>query len=287
MDSDSCVLFDAVDIDLALDRLVAEDGGVSTARPARPASREIHYDRAFQPTVRAGYLTVQEAVQRGDRESYIARLESRFDLPRDLAHRVADGRARLKLAVEECERRRAVTNVGRAIHWRRVIIILALTALAAGFFGTVHLARQREIARELESAALTVHQPPAAAESSDQEAPPGRVERDADGWVTRVTAGHPADALSTFCTLATPRAGCSSLGVLQTEPRFPGRRVGRFTLDSDERTWLIPIRRENDSGRWAIGTGLRPIAPTTETPLAEGESPIWPHVPEFVPVSEG
>jgi hypothetical protein len=291
MGSDSYALLDPVDIDLALDRLIFEDDWVPSARRTRSAPRSLRYDRTFEPTVRAGYLTAQEAVQRGDREVYIARLESRFQLPHDLALRVTDGRMRLKPAVEECERRRAATRVGRAVNWRPVAAALVLIVLAAGFFGASRLAHQRQIVRKLENAALAGRQSAAdageTAGTGSQGEPPGRVERNAQGWVTLVTAGHPADAMSTFCRLATPGAGCASADVLQSTPRFPGRRVGRFTLDDDERTWLIPIRRERGSGRWAIGTGLRPIAPTAEPPLDEGESSVWPYVPEFIPVAEG
>ena len=289
MSSDSSALADRVDVDLELDRLIVEDACV---RRPRPALRGVQYDRAFAPSVHAGYLTVQEAVQRGNREAYTTALQSRFDLPRDLAERVADGRLRLKLAVEECERRRAAASVGRPVRWRRVAVILTLVALASVFFSANHLARETDLAQTLESSsAFGVEQgdpdggTPA---SGPQNRVPQNslVEHDADGWVTRVIAAHPAAALSLFCDAGTPGSKCYSQEVVDSTPSFAGRRLGRFTLGVDGRTWVIPIQRERRTGRWAIGTGLRPIAPAALTRPRGSESAVWPYVPEFVPVEE-
>ena len=246
---------------------------------ARAAPRRARFDRAFEKTVRAGYLTIPEAVQRGQRDAYAADLQSRFDLSLDLALRVTDGRMRLGNAVEERARRRAVAQAGPPVNLRRIAAILTLVVFVAVFFNASRLARLKDVVRKLErtAAAATTQaavQPDGAdSTSSGGEQSRSRVERDADEWVTRVTAAHPAEALATYCAEATPGSRCVSLDIVPVTPSFPGRRLGRFTLYIDGPTWLVPIRRDRGSGRWVIGTGLRPIVPTVQVPADGDETP--------------
>jgi hypothetical protein len=49
--------------------------------------------------------------------------------------------------------------------------------------------------------------------------------------------------------------------ILQSEPPFPGRRLGRFAVThSVAQSATILIRRDRRSGRWVAGTGLEPTA---------------------------
>jgi hypothetical protein len=167
-------------------------------------------------------------------------------------------------------------------NWTVVVFVLIL--VSAVLAGAGRLKHETKVAREIESAGMRT--PPPAA--TDRIAAPeirthSSIKRDADGWVTEIVSAHPTAALATFCDEATPASACASLDVTPSKPKHPGRRLGVFTLDLDERTWSVPIRRMGNSGDWTIGTGLRPITPTS--PTIAGEESVWPHVREPIAIT--
>jgi hypothetical protein len=89
------------------------------------------------------------------------------------------------------------------------------------------------------------------------------IERDDRGRITKISAGHPADVVAALCTGTA--GSCDTMEIRQSEPPFPGRRVGRFTVAHPAgRSATLPIRRDRRTGRWVAGTGLAPIAATDE-----------------------
>ncbi len=53
---------------------------------------EVPYDLGFQPAIDAGHLTIQQAMERGEREALRRRLAQRFSISMELAEQVADNR---------------------------------------------------------------------------------------------------------------------------------------------------------------------------------------------------
>ncbi len=234
--------------------------------PDTPATKQAEYDRDLEPAVREGLLTVQEAIRRGNRRAYAEHLARRFRLSEDLALRVTDNRARLTDALRATGRipghpePRGGIDAPRRL--QALTLVFGLLALS-GLFGLSEWQRQREMGRRLEALQMSASQELVPrTDSADAVAPHGSrtsIERDDWGRITKVSAGHPADVLSALCE-ATPFGACGMMEIQPTEPPFPGRRVGRFSVrHATEQTEALTIRRDRETGRWVAGTGLRPI----------------------------
>lgn len=253
-----------------------------TTTPATP--RCPGFDRAFADVVREGYLTTGEAIARGNREAYALKLQRRHGLTPELAMRVTDNRMRIAEALREMERQRTATEASRPRSWHLPGLILLFIALAA-FSADRRWTRERDIGRELEKRSLaqeTRRQAVLAllgAELEPAPAPPSRVEieRDPDGWVTRVTASHPDEVLASFCATLIDTGSCASMQIGPTLPASAGRRLGWFMLDNGSPTiWSVQIRRQSRTGRWSVGTGLRPIVPFSLDGAPGDETSEWP-----------
>jgi hypothetical protein len=262
---------------------------MTVAAPTHPDVQRSHYDRKFEPAIREGFLSVQEAVRRGNRQAYAEELGRRYFLSADLALEVADNRTRLVDILRRtgqipghpasrCERR----GPARLQLMTLLLGVLVLT----GLFSVQQWQRQGEIARSMERVSLSA---PGAAPSED--ASPASVaaledtrmsiERDEQGRITMVSARRPADVLAAFCT-ATRGVTCVTKEIRPSEPRFPGRRLGYLTVtNTSDESRILPIRRDRRSGRWVAGNGLGPIVSTGEDELAGkggavGENVLYP-----------
>ena len=235
--------------------------------PDTPATKQAGYDRNFEPAVSEGLLTVEEAIRRGNRVAYAEHLAQRFRLSERLALRVTDNRARLADVLRATGKISGHPpprgGIGAPQRLQALTLVLGLLALS-GLFGLHEWRHQREMGRRLEALQIPAPQaevPPT--DSTHAVAPPrgSRTSIERDGWgrITKVSAGHPADVLSALCE-ATPFAACGMMEIRPTEPPFPGRRVGRFSVrHATEQTEALTIRRDRETGRWVAGTGLRPI----------------------------
>ncbi len=241
------------------------------AAPDAQATKRAGYDRAFEPAVREGLLTNWEAIRRGNRQAYAEHLAQRFRLPENLALRVTDNRIRLTDALRATGRiaghpaPRGGIDAPRRL--QALTLVLGLLALF-GLFSLNEWQRQRRIGRRLEALQIPASQQAVLRANSTgavvSEDSRVSIERDPQGRITRVSAGHPADVLSALCE-ATPFGACGMMEIQPTEPPFPGRRVGRFAVASGaEQSQVFAIRRDRETGRWVTGTGLRPIVTAAE-----------------------
>ena len=83
-----------------------------TAGPGNPHAgpkRAPSYDARFRPAVEAGFLTVRQAIQRGNRRAFAARIAQRHGLPLKVAFEVADNR----ISLREATRQKAGSGVPR------------------------------------------------------------------------------------------------------------------------------------------------------------------------------
>ncbi len=236
-----------------------------------PATKQAEYDRDLEPSVREGLLTVGEAIRRGNRRAYTDHLVQRFRLSEDLALRVTDNRARLTDVLRATGRipghpePRGGIDVPRRL--QALTLVLGLFVLSA-LFGLHEWQRQREMGRRLEVLQMSTSPkavPPT--DSTDAAVPQDSrtsIERDESGRITKVSAGHPTDVLAALCE-ATPLGACDMMEIQPTEPPFAGHRVGRFAVGHViERSEVLTIRRDRETGRWVAGTGLRPIVTVAE-----------------------
>jgi hypothetical protein len=244
-----------------------------------------NYDPGFRPAVAKGYLTVQQAVQRGNRDALARRLQQRHGLSQREALRVADNRISIHEMLQQRESRPApATRRGRAAPARKskkkrkrrtglmvawLLLILAATS-AAALVGWNRW--QKQVARtraQARPAPVAATQPEAAPESAAAETPavssvtpatpPGsEVLTDEDGRVTRVTGPDPRAVLDAYCASV---AGLDPIG-LEEGAGISGFRIGLLNdLSQPGKRFSIRIRRDNRSGRWLVGDGSAPVDP--------------------------
>ena len=265
---------------------MARPSATRSATPRCPG-----FDRAFAEVVREGYLTIGEAIARGNRETYALDLQRRHGLSADLAMRVTDNRMRIAEALREMERQVTVAQASRPVRWHLPVVVLLFVALAV-VAANQRWTRERDIGRQLERRSLINGlgtQAIAAPLEAELEPAPGptsrvEVERDQSGWVTRVTASHPDEVLAGFCATLTYAGACASMQTGPTLPALAGRRLGWFMLNNaSPTTWSVQIRQQHGTGRWSVGTGLRPIVPFSFDAAPDEGASAWPFAPERKP----
>jgi hypothetical protein len=241
------------------------DGAVAAVDPRLP------YDRAFQVAIDSGYLSVQEAIERGNRDSYAEHLSRRHYLPMELALHVADNRVRLHEAVmatfADEETAPGVASVqpgrGKGLVFFLGVLMTAALALHGWQNWVSHVDRDREAFRRMHSAPAP--SPVAEAEPVARPEPvplaSAYYKRDEYGRIVRVVGGTPASALVEFCIgLAAQRDGLEALGVVPTDPPYPGTRLGIIRDTRDGALYSVPIRKDDRVRSWTMGDGASPIA---------------------------
>ena len=262
--------------DLDPDELDASSERKVLADRAPDGVRRRSYDKAFEPAVAEGFLTVQAAWSRGSREAYAVGLQRRYELSNALALEVADNRVSLIEALEILDGQAMgalseLTDTRRRFRWELLPIAVAIAGilLLLGRYGEQLWEDQSRIARDMEQLSFAAApKPPAASVRQRQDGTPAAgltVRRDEFGRVTRVSAGRPVAVLEEICRLASSSGSCERMEVRHTEPHYPGRRIGRFaTAHGDGEMWVVRIRLNRSSGRWFVGTGLRPLEPVPD-----------------------
>jgi len=243
-------------------------------------AKQASYDRGFEPAIAEGLLSIQEAIRRGNRQTYATHLSGRFGLSENLALRVTDNRVRLADALRATGRIPGHPEPGRGIdapgRLQALTLILGLLTLG-GLFGIHEWQRQREMGRQMESLQMAGTSETAAPAEIPAQVVASResrasIERDELGRITRVSAGHPADVLAALCE-ETLHGACWATELQPTEPPSPGRRLGRVTIvHTVGDSAALPIHRDRQSGRWIAGTGLGPIIPAPEAEAGSVES---------------
>jgi hypothetical protein len=235
----------------------------------RGTYRRLPYDRAFEPAIREGLLTVQQATQRNNRQEYADALSRRYGLPSDLALDVTDNRITFYQAIRELGRRTAGLDVGApARGWlkTRFLLLVGVVALVVVIVvvvqATVLWNRHVETARELEQRSMgsddvELSATPATDPGLSRQA---AIERDPEGRITRVTAIRPELVMATICREALATGYCATLSVDQVMAEYPDAKVGRFTEVTDlGQSWIVHLRRDRRTGRWSAGDGHRPL----------------------------
>jgi len=235
--------------------------------------RRRSYDKAFEPAVARGLLTVQAAWARGSREAYAIGLQRRYHLTSTLALEVADNSMSLLDALEILDRQSggalselAGTRVRLYSRLVPVGLIVAGILILVGQFAARLWEEQSRTGRQLEQLSLALSARPQAAPAKREPAESSEVqltvERDKQGRVTQVSGGKPGAVLDEICRMASPSGTCAWKQVRHSEPHQPSLRVGRFTAQPDDpEVWSVLIRRTRRSGLWTAGTGLQPLQP--------------------------
>ena len=250
-------------------------------------SRGPRYDRAFEPAVQAGFISAYEAIARGNRQTYAGHLSQRFRISIEVALTVTDNHIRLHEAVQAAEKSREWSRprrrtLSRPLKWQLVTLAVG-SVILAGLLGADQWQRQVDVGRQLErlsqpaagSASQRVAERTTLAGPPTVATPRTRVERDAEGRITRITASRPRDVLVALCDAATAPSSCASFELLPTRPPFPGRRQGVVLLShpyGESRT--LQIVRDRRSGRWFAGTGLTPIGLGEAVGLGDGAAAL-------------
>lgn len=246
---------------------------VDHSPPAKPATE---YDVGFIPAVADGYLTVRQAVERGDRVAFASRLSQRHGLSLDFAFQIADNRISLGEALRKhaaagrtkvVRAERDARSSGRKIGWSLVGAALLATAAVGVWF--------------LSTRAPEVDDPGSAAESR-QAVFWKHVELQTDkmGRVVSVSAPDPTGVLRGFCRPEPSRQRCDPVEIRAAVSGAPGLRWGVFrATDKNSGLRAIEIRRKGAVRSWTAGDGSGPI-----DDVAAPESP--PGTPT-IPVSWG
>jgi hypothetical protein len=248
----------------------AEAEFVPSAKPAT------EYDVGFIPAVAEGYLTVRQAVERGDRVAFASRLTRRHGLSLDSAFLVADNR----LALGEAVRihagggRSEIRRVERKRHASRAKIWLA--SLGAALLATAALH-----AWIGSGAGPELVDPRGSAVSRQGSAwKDVEVQTDGLGRIVSVSAPNPIAVLRGFCRPEPSRQRCEPVEIRADVSGAPGLRWGVFRTSGKELgLQAIVIRRDGTVRTWTAGDGSRPI----EEAAASQPPPGTP----FIPVSWG
>jgi hypothetical protein len=282
--------------------------GVQAGAAESPGgSRKPTYDAGFRQAVAEGRLTVQQAIERGNRNVYASRLAKRHKLPMRLAYEVADNKLTLREAVGRNEptggegapkpaRTAAAPDTApratMTARQRAVAVMLALLVLG-GVAGYAWMLWQDQARRSLQIAARATEvsaavpaandgersgtveeQPtvPASATASQGDGPAGatpgvEVVKDAQGQVTRVIGPDPSAVLEEYCKAR----GVEPVTVAASTPPLFGVRIGVFRdIEHLESYFSIRIRRDSRTRRWVVGDGDAPIRPVAVEPTTPG-----------------
>jgi len=250
---------------------------------------ELAYDPGFATAVATGSLTVQQAIERGDRKALAASLALKHKLPAHLAVQVADNRitVRQALSLKVKEKTRQVPpsriSVPRGpmnyiIYGIGAVVLCGLGVQifhAWGEYQTLRganlIATQANAAARARQARLKPTPPPPP--------PPLTVDKtDAVGQLTQITGPDPRTVLISFCQTGRQSGHWVPIEIVPAVPPHPSLKLGIFrSLDQPGAPpRAIRIWEDAKTGRWVAGDGRGPIP--TENP------PIQPPGTQIIPV---
>jgi len=251
---------------------------VRRASPPKPGLTESDkpYDHAFGRAVADGFLSVQQAVERGDRRALALRVSQRHRLPMDLALMVADNRVSVRQALEQKAAREAKeppppqTSVSHGV-WNFMVFSIGTMILTGLLIHMYHvwgeyLTRNGAVGLE-ETVASAAERPPAPPPAAAAPPPPLTVPRtDSTGQLVEVAGPDPGSVLVSFCATGRQAGLREPVEVAPAVPPSSGLRFGVFRSLEQPGTPLraIRIRQDAKTGRWLAGDGRGPIM--TETP---------------------
>lgn len=271
---------DGLEIDLESDAPSAAPGtDAAPAKPVHPDSLPTipDFDLGFTKAMSEGHMTIQQAMTRGNRDAFAARLMRRHGLSEDLAYGVTDNRLSLREAMRQQEEQDEESTIAVEPVWaaekprgasasrtqKLVVFGLAALGLSVVMWTTWsgRPADERQPPREANAAAVQSttsdgETPAVPALEVERDAPAGRIDvrTDEAGRVLEVNGPDPASVLAAYCEAAPTELGLAPLEITDTVPRFRHARLGTFrdfaALDSD---YAIRIHRDSRTGRWVAG----------------------------------
>ncbi|HXV77685.1 MAG TPA: hypothetical protein VD788_15330 [Candidatus Polarisedimenticolaceae bacterium] len=261
-----------------------------TAKPSSGRLVALTYDPAFEDAVRQGYMSVQQAVERGNRAEYAKRLIDRHGLTQPLAYLVADNRTSLSSALQKDreEVEEILRPVKRAI-WKNAVaaVLGGLAVVGVAIYGmyvwsTIERENERvgawaeTVAEKHDRARGATPDSPAIA-PGDIPARRVRVLKDDFGRVTEIEGPDPSSVLLAYCSHGFGAGRFRAVELTQAVPPRPGSQLGIFEDSADPgKRFAIPIRRQLRGSRWTAGDGVHPIDPI--------EAPELPHDARRIPV---
>jgi hypothetical protein len=287
---------------------VAAPGSKAKSSASSPAIASsvpgMEFDPAFRDAVVQGYLSVQQAIERGNRDKYAKRIVERHALSQELAYLVADNRTSLSMAIRKD--REEVDDVLRPVKravWKKALVAIlgSAAAVAITVYGFHVMSKIDEDGRQVEALTKAVstktelvqaeQQAQAEAGRPQGSVPPRRVrlKNDDQGRVIEIEGPDPKSVLLAYCAHLDPPERYSVLELTDPVPPFPGAKLGVFVDKEDVgRRYGIRIRRSIKGHRWVAGDGETPIEvkplspggltgtpatalPVAETRAAEGE----------------
>lgn len=245
------------------------------------------YDPAFDGSIKAGRMTAQEAIERGDRRALISRLARRHGLTMHVAELVADNKMSLHGAAKRMrggdivERPRQESATSRQ---KKFMLGLAAALILAAFVhaGSVWTRSVRE-AKAAASATqvaattranLTAERVAKVAAKIERT----RVRTNEDGEIVEVVGRNPQDVLFAYCDANKETRRLEPLELAGTIPANSGTRIGVLrNHDEVDGPYAITIRRDRNSRTWVAGNGQDPLEPTL--------APVFPEGTQRIPVS--
>jgi len=232
------------------------------------------FDPGFAEAVAEGFLTADEAKERGERKALASYLAGLHRLPLRLAYKVADNRITLAEATLIVAQNPELlpTLPPKPASRREVTLALTLGALVVAAIGFQaarmwHRASQPPFPR----GQLALQQAQAAAASRKTgDVRPERSFADLqtgnDGKLLRIEGPDPSTVLATFCSSGPRGTRREPIELAPAQPPFPGTRIGVYRdLDRLNSRYAIRIVKDRESSRWVAGDGTGPI-PTMPAP---------------------
>jgi hypothetical protein len=226
-------------------------------RPATPVTDEKPYDADFSDAVLNGFLTVRQAVERGDRALYASRLATRHGLSMGTALQVADNRIpleaamRRKAAIAAGERHSVKPEAAKPLVSRLGIacaaVVVVVCGAAAWRVASVRGGGDAEptvaAARPVSSSPRAPVVPQAATE----------IHLDATGRPLAVKAPDPDSVLNAFCGSTTGTVVRAPEKVVRSGEEY----VGYYT----EAGIRYALRIHKEPTGYSAGTVAEPIRP--------------------------
>jgi len=221
-------------------------------------AKTVEYDPGFRRAVALGFLTVRQAIERGSRQHYVARIVQRHGLSVRHALLVAYNRVSLARAVrlQQPEPESVLAPAVGTGGARWLLQGAAAVALVGTLCGAVAWHEAGRVARDRDPAAP--REPPPAPSGLRWEPPVTHADRsvrkDSRGRVTEVIASSPSGVLEAYCRSL--RGGAKPIRLVPSG----GPWRGIYSLEGRLRAITIinyPQRR-----CWRTGDGLGPVSET-------------------------
>ena len=264
------------------------------------AASALEYDPAFAEAVAQGYLSVQQAIERGERGRYVKRLIERHGISESLALMVADNKTSLTMALrKDREEVAEILRPMRVAVWKKALgaAIAGLAVMAVGIYGISVWGDIEKETRKVEEWAETVSTKAEKERKAEIDAqakePPRtvphrrvRILRDDEGRMLEIVGPDPSSILLAYCSNQEQQDRYRPLELTIPDLPFPGTKLGVFTDEADlGKRYAIKIRRTIKGRRWVAGDGQQPIS-ATDAPVRSDDKAAVPVLVNRTPSSD-